>query len=263
LNAEPTLLRDRADAVYLSPHLDDAILSCGGRIARECAAGERIVVLTLFTADEPATPPSPFAATLARWWSLPPGEVMRARRREDLEACARLGCRPEHAGLVEAPYRLDPAGRPLYASLDALYGTLAEAEEPSVERLAARLAALDAHRIVAPLGVGGHVDHRLVRRAAERARPDALFYEEFPYTEWKWRALDRALGRRADWRCEAIELTDAELVARREAIECYRSQVPALFRTPARLAKQLRRAVRRAGGERLWRPRSPAPTPAR
>ncbi len=263
MSAEPSAAADRADAVYLSPHLDDAILSCGGRIARECAAGERIVVLTLFTADEPATPPSPFATTLARWWNLPPGEVMRARRREDLEACARLACHAEHAGLVEAPYRLDAAGRPLYTSLEALFGAVAEADEPLVERLVARLAGIETGRLVAPLGVGGHVDHRLARRAAERARPDALFYEEFPYTEWKWRAVDRALGRRADWRAETIQLTDVELVARREAIECYRSQVPALFRTPARLAKQLRRALRRAGGERLWRPLSPSPSPAR
>lgn len=37
------------------------------------------------------------------------------------------------------------------------------------------------------------------------------------------------------------------------AILAYRSQVPAMFRGEARLRKQLRRQLRRAGGERIWR----------
>ena len=41
--------------------------------------------------------------------------------------------------------------------------------------------------------------------------------------------------------------------ARIEAIGCYASQVRPLFRDAARLSKMVRRHVRRAGGERLWR----------
>lgn len=246
-----------ADVVYLSPHLDDAVLSCGGRIGRESREGLRVVVWTLFTADEPDPPPSPFAATLRRWWDLPAGEVMARRRDEDLAACARLGARAVHAGGTEAPYRRDAAGRVLYASLAALFGPLDEAEADLERALAERLTRLSGIRVCAPLGVGGHVDHQLVRRAVERAGLDAAYYEEFPYVEWKWGALRRALGRRRDWEAETTRLTAREVQERIEAIACYRSQVPAMFRTEARLGKQVRRAVRHAGGERLWRRRSP------
>jgi len=245
------------DVVYLSPHLDDAVLSCAGRMAHERARGLRIGVWTIFTADEPATAPSDFAATLRRWWRLPAGEVMAARRREDREACERLDVVPVHGGWTEAPYRLEASGRPLYDSLDRLFGEVDAADAELEAELAGRFAGLAGARVVAPLGVGGHVDHRIVRRAAHRAGIVEAFYEEFPYVEWKWGALRRALGRKADWRPDVLPLGEREVAERVAAIALYRSQVPALFRSEARLAKQVRRAVRRAGGERLWRPRSP------
>ncbi|KAB2956573.1 MAG: PIG-L family deacetylase, partial [Thermoanaerobaculia bacterium] len=54
------------DLLVLSPHLDDAVLSCGGRIADEVARGRDVLVVTVFTADEPAEPPSRLAADLRR-----------------------------------------------------------------------------------------------------------------------------------------------------------------------------------------------------
>jgi LmbE family N-acetylglucosaminyl deacetylase len=244
--------------VIVSPHLDDAVLSCGGRIARAVARGRRVVVLTAFTRDDPPDPPSPLATDLHRWWSLAPGEVMRRRRREDLEACARLGAEPVHLDFPDALYRLDAAGRPLYPTLERLFGELDPADAPLVEQLVEQLVRRigeedPAAELLAPLGVGHHVDHQLVRQAAERACPGAAFYEEFPYTEWKRRAVPRALGRPADWRSDALELSADELEARLGAIAAYASQVPAMFRNPGRLRRQLRRALRRSGGERLWR----------
>ena len=248
-----------SELVVLSPHLDDAVLSCGGRIAHDVAAGRTVTVVTLFTADEPAEPPSRLARDLRRWWKLPHG-VMAARRSEDLAACAALGARAEHWDLPEAPYRLDPAGSPLYDTLSVLFGEVSHLDDRFVEALAARLAPLAGRgEILTPLGVGGHVDHRVVRRAAERAGVAALYYEEFPYTEWKWFALRRALGRPDDWRAEPLALSADEVEARVGAIARYRSQVPVMFRNEGRLRRQVRRAVRRSGGERLWRKAGGAP----
>ena len=36
--------------VYLSPHFDDAALSLGGTLARQVAAGERVLVVTVCSA---------------------------------------------------------------------------------------------------------------------------------------------------------------------------------------------------------------------
>ena len=223
-------------------------------------AGRRVVVATFFTRDEPREPPSRLAADLRRWWSLPPGEVMARRRAEDLEANRRLGAEPLHLDFPEAPYRTGTDGRILYGDLASLFGELRADDLPWQEALADRIAEVAAGlgpdaEVLGPLGVGHHVDHQLVRRALDRVRPDAALYEEFPYNEWKFFAVRRALGGAAGWVPESLPLDAGLLERRRQAILAYTSQVRPMFRTEGRLAKQLRRAARRSGGERIWRRR--------
>jgi LmbE family N-acetylglucosaminyl deacetylase len=250
------------DLVVLSPHLDDGVLSCGGRLAATAEGGGRALVVTLFAGDDPVAPVNSLAGELRRVWNLPPGEVIAARRAEDLEACRRLGVEARTWRFPEALYRASAAGAPLYPSIAALYGEPAAEEAPLVDELAAEIAALPpAALLLAPLAVGGHVDHRLARRAAEASGREVAFYEDFPYVEWKRLALGRALGQTVPWplspprgwRAETLPLDDALLARRAEAILAYASQLPALFRGEARLRKQLRHAARRAGGERIWR----------
>ena len=245
--------------LVLSPHLDDAALSCGGRIARDSRAGALVEILTVFAGDEPAASASPLVDRVFGLWKLPEGQVMASRRAEDLRAGERLGARAVWWSELEAIHRRDPAsGAPLYVDLRQLYGPVAPAESALVESLAARLAALPpADRVAAPLGVGGHIDHRILRAAAERAFGGRLeFYEEFPYVLWKWLALRKARGARRFWAAESTALEAGDVDARIEAIGCYASQVKPMFGDPARMAASVRRHVRRAGGERVWRRRA-------
>lgn len=254
--------------LYLSPHLDDVALSCGGQIAQATRAGVAVDIVTVFAGDEPGAGEPPASALVTRiydLWQLAAGEVMATRRREDLAACRALAARAIHWQLQEAIHRRDRSqpehGESLYPTLERLFGAIASQEEGLVADLAQRFAAIpgarELARIVAPLGVGGHVDHRIVRAAAERAfGPALLYYEEFPYIVWKLFALARAgiFGR--PWEALRQPLAPPDVAARVAAIACYASQVSPLFRTPARIEQLVRRHVRRAGGERLWRRRS-------
>ncbi len=253
--------------LYLSPHLDDVALSCGGQIAQAARAGGAVEILTVFAGDEPgpsAALASPLVAKIYALWRLAPGQVMATRRAEDLAACRALAAQAQHWELQEAIHRLDPqSGAALYPSLEKLFGPVAAAEEELVAELARRFVELPgltdpraAARIVAPLGVGGHVDHRIVHRAARRAfGASLLYYEEFPYAVWKFFALRRAGITGRSWEAERRPLLPVDIAARIAAIACYASQVTSLFRTSENLARQVRRHVRRARGERLWRHR--------
>ncbi len=251
--------------IYLSPHLDDVALSCGGQIAAATRAGAPVDIVTIFAGDEPG-PGEPAASALVAkiydLWRLEAGAVMATRRREDLAACRELAATALHWQLQEAIHRRDSTrGEALYPTLERLFGAVAPPEEELVAALARRFAALsspgDATRVVAPLGVGGHVDHRIVRAAAERAFGAALeYYEEFPYIVWKLFALRRAGIHGRSWKARRQALTAADVAARVAAIACYASQVTPLFRTPERIGRLVRRHVRRAGGERLWRRRA-------
>ena len=260
--------------LYLSPHLDDVALSCGGQIARATRSGVAVDILTIFAGDEPG-PSQPTASPLVTriydLWQLQAGEVMATRRREDLAACRELAAQARHWELKEAIHRLAPDGnQALYPTLERLFGAIAPQEERLVAALAQRFAALpggrESARIVAPLGVGGHVDHRIVRAAAERAFGNSLlYYEEFPYVVWKLFALRRAGISGRGWQALPQPLAAGDVAVRIAAIACYASQVTPLFRTPERLERLVRRHVRRARGERLWRrpDRQPAGTPGR
>lgn len=244
----------------LSPHLDDAVLSLGGAIAEWCDRGAEVEVFTCLCADEPDGPPlSELVAMLHRIFGLD-GGVVAARREEDRRAVEWLGARAVYAELPEAIYRTDREGRPLYPALADLFGDPAPEDHDIEARLAERLGALEpAGRCLVPLGVGRHVDHLLVRRAAEGLAPrlggELLWYEEVPYV-MKWRALSRALGDRSSWESEHVPVSESALARKIEAVAAYRSQIRALFRSERAMARKLERFHRkRERGERLWRRR--------
>jgi LmbE family N-acetylglucosaminyl deacetylase len=265
--AEPTAerpsLRPSYDAVYLSPHLDDAVLSCGGQIRALTAAGKSVLVVTVAAADEPqpAERLSPLARSLHRAWKLdrPPRKkdaargVVARRRAEDREACRILGAETLHWSFPEAIYRSDPdSGEPRFKRLGELFEPLTPGDRPSVHEVAELLAGLPVHReLYAPLGVGGHVDHRIVRRAAEqRFGSSLLYYEELPYA--RRRRDVRKVIRGASWRGRVVPVSPEALEAKVEAVAAYRSQVKPLFGGRLRMRYRVRRDVQRAGGERLW-----------
>lgn len=255
---EAALLQASYDAIYLSPHLDDVALSCGGQIHDLRSSGRSVLVVTVGAGDEPAEAVPPLAVMLHRAWGLdrpgPNGEGAVARRRaEDLAACRLLDVDVLHWDLPEAPYRRDAAtGEPLYRRLEDLFGQLPPGDRPSVLRVAERLAELPAHReLYAPLAVGGHVDHEIVRRAAEQRFGSSLaYYEEYPYA--RRRRDVRRLTRTVGWKSKVVPVSAQGMAAKVRAVACYRSQVEPLFGGRLRMRWKLRRATRRLGGERIW-----------
>ena len=249
--------------LVLSPHLDDAALSVGGTLARLAAGGETVCVVTAFAGDEPQPAPSPLGAGMVRGWGFPPGRAMAGRRAEDAEACRALGlAAPHHLGHREAIHRCDGVGRPLYPTLAALFGEPAEADGALLDGLVAELRGLPpAAHVLAPLGVGGHVDHRLLRAAAERAfGAGLLYFEEYPYSRDGAAAVEPALGTLGGWRHQLVALAPADVGRKAAAIAAYRSQVRHLFRGD--VGREVAAQARHIGGERLWRrARPPGPRP--
>ena len=142
--------------LVVSPHLDDAVLSCAGAILAHTSAGNRAVVATVFSE----------------------GSDGERRREEDRAALEVLHAEAMHLGLLDAPQRLGAARshRALVeeAELAATDVSMARA------RLERVIKSVQPTRVLAPLGVGGHVDHRVVH-AALVERPGVEFYEERPY----------------------------------------------------------------------------------
>lgn len=245
------------DCVYLSPHLDDAILSCGGRIFQQTQAGQKVLVVTFMSADAPKNL-SPFAQRFHLMCALD-DQAMSVRRDEDLRACERVAADARHHFLQDAIYRR-VGNTVMYPTHRAVLGKLHPADTICGQTLAQLLDRLPAHaERVAPLAIGGHVDHQIVRREAERRwGRDLLYYEDFPYA-MKWMAAWRTARPHSHWETVYTPLTEPAVQARIDAIAAYESQIQMLFGGPDRMVDQVRRFVRSRDGERFWRKKAGAP----
>lgn len=246
-------MKDSYHAIYLSPHLDDVVLSCGGQIAARTQSGEPVLIVTLASGD-PEASLSPLAQKLHAAWRL--DNSCAVRREEDRRACAVLGADYLHVATPDAMYRNHTeTGEPLYATRRDVFGPVHPADgvgtiwEETLQRLP------PARHVVVPLGVGGHVDHGLVRRAAEGVFGKSLhYYEDYPYAG-RWFAVRKATWPPWHWRARIIPLAPEHLRARYEATAAYASQLDMLFDGAGNLEGHLTKYVGRVGGERMWRRR--------
>lgn len=224
--------------LFISPHLDDVALSCGGYVRRISEAGKKVVVVTVMTADLPKGPVSWLARRNHLAWHL--GDAPFALRRGEDEAAVRaLGATHRHLGLLDAMYRRDDAGRPLYISRTVgvpVHLHDRRHYEPAVRESLGQIlrgrAGGDA-KVFCPLGAGEHVDHLIVREAVESLwDSNAIsYYEDYPYAGQSGAVQARLIceNRAARWDSMAIELSPSEIEARVNAVACYVSQLPGLF----------------------------------
>jgi len=241
--------------IYLSPHTDDAVLSCGGLIYEQARSGERVEVWTFFTADPPPGPLlSPFAQELHERWG-GGKRAYAARRAEDLQACAILGAEARHFDLPECIYRRLPGGEPVIHTRDDLWRPYPSSEQALVERIAAILregAPADA-RLVSPLTAGGHVDHRLVRAAAEAARRELWYYADYPYAAQAEHGFRLSDWVGEDWEVYARAISAKGLHAWQAAVAAYHSQLSSFWSSE----EEMRAAIAdfQEQGSKLYHPR--------
>lgn len=223
--------------VYLAPHLDDAVLSCGGAIHRYTATGDSVQAITVFSGESQDL--SPFVLQLHDDWGNHP-QIMALRRAEETAALTLLDARVCYLGYLDAVYRTGPDGPWLYHDLKTLCGKVHPADPLALNEakaLADRLAGLipleDGPIVYAPLAVGHHVDHQIVHTAARRLLPAGYrvaFYEDYPYAERPGAVEAALLAAGAEhWRVEHIPLDAVDVGAKVAALGYYHTQMSILF----------------------------------
>jgi LmbE family N-acetylglucosaminyl deacetylase len=251
--------------VYLSPHLDDAALSCGGLIHQQAKAGSPPLVVTLFSGQPPSdTQLSAFARWQHERWGHP-DEVLPVRWSEDQSALAVLGADYLRLNYRDCIYRGREHGDDpvwYYASEEALFGPVHPAEQGLPDELAAALSEFiptpQGVTLYAPVTAGNHVDHQLTFAAALILKAhgwQVCFYEDYPYVESDGALAAALVARGAEgWQSMVTPLDEDDLAAKVEAIACYVSQLGTLFGGPAAMRERVRGFVSLVGGERLWEP---------
>ncbi|MBU2101939.1 MAG: PIG-L family deacetylase [Candidatus Omnitrophica bacterium] len=244
--------------LYLSPHFDDAILSCGGLMYLQRQQGEAVTVLTLF-AQGADSPLSAFARHLHAQWGLGNRSVTRCRQEEDMRACNLLGVSFEHCNFIEAPYRRTHEGRPLYCAYDVLAGCPLDDDgaltaeiisflERRIERI--RIENFTPF-VYLPIDSFGHVDHALVCQAVSRLTGTDIHirhYDPWPGVEKYSLRQDAHL-----WKPSVFPIN---LAVKAQAVLCYGSQIGLWGGTEKKARERLKQYAVYIGkgvaAERIW-----------
>ncbi|WP_433799212.1 PIG-L deacetylase family protein [Actinomycetospora sp. CA-084318] len=207
--------------VAVSPHLDDAVFSVGGTLAR-LAGTAQVTVVTCFTGSVDPAVATPFALSTQLDKGLAADvDYMALRRTEDRGALEVLGVAPRHLGLLEAPHRGYDSAAALFAGRrggDVVARPLAEALTPVLA---------GADLVLAPQALGDHVDHQWVSAVVAGLvdRERCAWWRDTPYVVRRPDAVPMA---HVDGAEVAVDVTD-ELGRKATAVACYRTQVPFQF----------------------------------
>lgn len=243
-------------ALFLSPHFDDVVLSCGGTVAKMADAGREPVMITLFAGQITDDVLSDFAQWKhSRWGARSVDQILGLRQQEDADAARALGCSTLWLGFPDAIYRGER-----YASDPMLFGRPQEFELRLVDFMVEEILSLpvwqDGMHVFVPLGIGNHVDHQLTfaaGRALAAQGAQVYAYEDCPYSIHTPQGLDQRLEAVGEHLGTPVLLETGDSVERRiQAIAAYRTQVPVIFRFTDDMPGAVRDFVARVGGERFW-----------
>ncbi|VVB86395.1 GlcNAc-PI de-N-acetylase [uncultured archaeon] len=220
--------------IYLSPHYDDAILSCGGLIYAQCRAGERVGILTLCTSLPDHVPESALARQYLAAWSKS-GDGMANRRVENATVLSNWGVQNWECSTPDAIFRTG-GGTSYYQSRADLFcephiddaAFLLPVWEEWLQQLADKEKNI---LLYAPLGVGGHVDHELARRLGQRMGQTGwkvCFYEDYPYVELESDGVKVAQAKFESykWTSRTVSI---DVQAKIDALRAYHTQIGPVF----------------------------------
>lgn len=251
--------------IFLSPHLDDVVYSCGGTLGVQVSTGLRPLVITVF-AGVPSSnlELSPFAAEVQREMGFRQNAqaAMTTRRDEDARALQYLNADYLWLDYLDAIYRGTPT---YYAQRSQLIGGDVHPTDLWIDKeLAQNLVALH-DRLpdtvwYAPLGVGRHVDHQIVCSAVDRLiqrGANVKLYEDFPYVLTKGSLEDRLQEFGNTLEPALVEMSEM-LHLRQEGSEMYSSQIQLNFSDKASMYHSMEdyshniRPVQTVHLERYW-----------
>lgn len=213
-----TLLTHTGRIVVLSPHLDDAIFSIGGLLSSCDPRSSRFVINIFTKSSKPLTLSAAQFLKQCRYTSIT--TLYEDRIREDAHALKQIGCTQVNLNQEDALFRKiqqrsilkQLLGRilPEFLHVYPTYkfhiskGKISQLDSITYQKISQEIDSLKLSGndiLLSPLGIGGHVDHVLVREVARQFidRTRVYFYADYPYTLHTHGIVDQLLAYIPDW----------------------------------------------------------------
>ncbi len=236
--------------IYISPHFDDAVLSCGGLIWEQTQQGIPVEIWTICAGDAPLGQLSPLAQVCHHQWGMNTArEVVTARRIENEKAASLVGAETVNFSIPDCIYRCSPEGELLYPA--DVFVPINPLEKDLGMEISATLTSeiLPGDVVSCPLTIGGHLDHVLARLAAERMDCSLWYYADIPYLFNHPELLPPATYGLQE---TLFPVSKTGLKIWQKGIACYATQIAMLFETKERMLAEIRSYWESQGGIRLW-----------
>jgi hypothetical protein len=179
------------DYLIIVPHPDDAVASLGQHIINWLRQGKTVKIITVFNeyGTEELTSENAWDYLLKSGFKNVK-EFAATRHLDDLRVMKELGVEFEYLNYVDASFRRF-SNTTVYLTAQALMsGRPSTFDSGLPSKIYNDLSNISAKTVLFPYGVGGHVDHAILRKVGDKLKKDKLnilFYLESPYL---WRHLN-------------------------------------------------------------------------
>ncbi len=189
------IIKNKIPCYFLSPHLDDAVLSAGGLIST-LSGKTNIIVVNIFTKAGKSSTLSGRKATQRAGFSTA-NAYYNARIKEDRAVLLKMKAKIVNLDIPEALWREKykkgtiskylgryfPEALMIYPTFrfHILGKKVSAQDSKTVDLIDKKLSFIEKGAYVfAPIGVGDHIDHTLTFHAAEKFE-NVIFWSDFPY----------------------------------------------------------------------------------
>lgn len=247
--------------IFISPHLDDAVLSCGELIYKLVNnKNAKCKILTIFTGSIKSHKIS--CAIQQFHLNCQRGrDLMLFRKQEDAEATKILNCTYEHLEFPECIYRTNEEGAYIYPKLDQIYKYNPAQEkyyEEKIENiLFKKLKDKINTEIYAPLSIGNHVDHvitnKIMYQLSKKIPGIIYYYEDVPYIFKVTDKTEEMKTKTKQLKMKIIKISDSEWQRKILAVLLYKSQMHVMWKNVKAMISEMDNASHRYSRERSIR----------
>lgn len=240
--------------IFLSTHFDDVVLSAGGMVWELTQRGDRAEIWTIAAGDAtPGRPLSDYAQMLHAVWGL--GDDVPARRAEEDAACCQvLGAGYRRYTMQDAIYRNIPGSdQPIITVPDDFNQDPEPAETYLITTVTDWLKknVPAGAQVVAPLSIGQHRDHVIVRRAANRLGYPLWHYIDYPYiTQGEYKLEDWVPQGAEEFE---VKITPAGLKAWQDGFLQQRSQIALFWQDEVEMRQAIADYCNQGWGYTIWK----------
>jgi LmbE family N-acetylglucosaminyl deacetylase len=240
--------------IFISPHLDDAILSCGGIMHALSSKDHEVHNWTIFAGDPSDSNYSDFAKGLHTRWNLADQNPMLARRLEDQSANQLLGAHFYHFNYQDCIYRKDSFENFLVQKEEDLFQSISGSQFDLVDNIRLALVKKIPQEaiVISPLAIGNHIDHHIVKSAVlKTGHANLWFYADYPYVVRQSAAIQEPMLQ--GFLQEKFLISEASLERWRNAAACYTSQISTFWKGAEEMFSRINEYALSGGGKILWK----------